>query len=349
MLHAVEIALSDFGLDFRRLGAHELVDFRLPGGCRRRLIGVPLMVRRGTEPDVHLRARIQVQIGQTQQARFVIEGLGDALDQGGKVQRNHVQMNADGQQVLLDHGCDSLAVAVPGIGDEGELHRVPFAVVQLAAAETKSVALQAAARGGPIERMRLQRGVEPELVGGRYGPLGRPGVAAVDYAAQVRAVDGLGHGAPEGGGSKPGLLVGRERRGGGLVEPHHLRFQRGPGIQHRTGRQFRQIVECVGVHRIDQIDLSAAKLDQLDVPVLLNLQADPVDVGQADAVRVHLPVVQVPRKLDLDSGLVLRHHIRSQNRRRLPRRFRRHHGHLVEQPFQTRHRSSEQHRDRQRR
>ena len=59
------------------------------------------MIRRGAEPDVHLGARIEIEIGETQQAGFVIEGPGDPLDEGGKVQSDYVQPDPNGLEVLL--------------------------------------------------------------------------------------------------------------------------------------------------------------------------------------------------------------------------------------------------------
>ena len=112
LLHSVESALADLGTRVAGLSTHQLVDLRFPGGCRLLLVGIPLVVRGGTEPDVHLRARVEIEIGEAKQAGFVIEGLGDALDERGEIQSDHIQPDADGfagpaaASMRCARGCD---------------------------------------------------------------------------------------------------------------------------------------------------------------------------------------------------------------------------------------------------
>src|SRR4030088_1803743 len=84
LLYAIESVFAFFRIETRCLSAHEAVDFRFPQRFWLLLAWVPLVIFRGTQPDVHLCVRSQAHIGEAQQARFIVEGASDALNQGRK-------------------------------------------------------------------------------------------------------------------------------------------------------------------------------------------------------------------------------------------------------------------------
>ena len=86
------------------------------------------MIGRRAEPDIHLRARVEIHVGKCHQNGFIVVGTADTLDQRWKIQRHHVELNAEPPQVLLDQGQHALVELVSRIGDHGELHAVAVSI-----------------------------------------------------------------------------------------------------------------------------------------------------------------------------------------------------------------------------
>ncbi len=59
---------------------HEVIDLRFPSRGRFGLLGIPLMIFRGTEPDIHLAVGVKIGVGEAEQTSFVVKGAGNALD-----------------------------------------------------------------------------------------------------------------------------------------------------------------------------------------------------------------------------------------------------------------------------
>ena len=76
------------------------------------------MILGGTEPYVHLAVGVEVGVHEAEEAGFVVEGAGDALDERRKIERDQIHLDADLRKILLDHGDHLLAGFVAGIGDD---------------------------------------------------------------------------------------------------------------------------------------------------------------------------------------------------------------------------------------
>ena len=150
-----------------------------------------------TQPDVHLIARIEIHVGEGHQNRFVVETAADAFDQGREVQNHDIELNAELGQILLDQGEGAFVQLVSGIGDHREFHLVDIAVEQGIAGTMKAIALEP--RQGRVHRVsrRLQGGIQPETVRDGHWSRGWPGMTAINHAANIFAIDGVGDGAPE--------------------------------------------------------------------------------------------------------------------------------------------------------
>ena len=171
----------------------------------------------------------------------------------------------------------------------------------------------------------------------------------VNHAAEVLTIDCLRDRPPEFGRREPSLLVCGQGREGDLVEPQHLRFQPNPGIDSGRGRLSRDLVERVGVQRVDEIDFAAAEAHQFHIAILLNLQTDAVQVGQPPAAGIELPVARIASQQQFDSGLIIGDGKRTQHRGEFFGRAGGENRDLVEQTLQSGNRRAEPDRHRVRR
>src|SRR5271157_759606 len=138
-LDSVERLLSRVVVHRRRLRSHEAVDLRFPWRCRRLLPRVPLVSFGGTQPDVQLFVGIKLNVDQAEQHCFIVKVLCDSLNQRREIEGDYVHGDADRTQVLLDHSCHPFPRAVAGVGDDGELDRVPVAIVKFACGQLEAV------------------------------------------------------------------------------------------------------------------------------------------------------------------------------------------------------------------
>src|SRR5207302_5470187 len=188
-LDAIEVFLSFLLIQFRSLSPHQAVDLRLPGCFRGLLSRIPLVVFRRTQPDIHLLAGIKSNIHRAEQASLIIKRAGDAFDERREVESDNVELNANARKVLLNHGGHALAILVAGVGDHRKLNGVSVFIAQRAILHPEAVLLEPFHGRLLIERMRLQPGVEPELIPWRYRACGRTSVSAKDDAGEILTVD----------------------------------------------------------------------------------------------------------------------------------------------------------------
>src|SRR5712671_1928951 len=95
LLNFVEADLALVAIERRRLCAHVSVDLSLPRGFRRLLRGIPFVKIGGADPDIHLPARVQVDVCEPKKTGVVIEGFGDPLDDRWKIQRNKIDPDSN--------------------------------------------------------------------------------------------------------------------------------------------------------------------------------------------------------------------------------------------------------------
>ena len=119
-----------------------------------------------------------------------------------------------------------------------------------------------------------KRGVEPKMICGGDRAVSRLGVAGVDDAGEVGAIDGQRNSFAEFGGAKPGLFVLRESGSGHLVEPHELGVEAGACVVGRRGRLFLEAVEEIGIERIDEMNFAPAKAKDFNVVIVLDIEAN---------------------------------------------------------------------------
>src|SRR5271165_4968732 len=141
-LDPVERFLARVVVHRRRLRSHQAVNLRFPWRCRRLLLGVPLVSIGRTQPDVHLLVRIEVDVHQAQQHSFIVEVLGDSLNQRWEIKGHDVDGDAERAQVLLDHRGHPFPRTVAGVGNDGKLDLVAIAIAQFACRELKAVLLE---------------------------------------------------------------------------------------------------------------------------------------------------------------------------------------------------------------
>src|SRR5215831_4717378 len=98
-------------------------------------------------------------------------------------------------------------------------------VAQRFSIEPEAGLQQATLRSVRIVGMRLERRVEPEMIGRRDRADRGASVSAKNDAAKIVAINPLGNGAPELLRGEPGLLVCRNGRGSDLIEPYLLRIK----------------------------------------------------------------------------------------------------------------------------
>src|SRR3984885_538577 len=116
-LHAVESFFPFFRIAGRGLRPHQTVDLGLPWSFWSLLLRIPLVILRRTQPHVHLTVRIEIDVGESQNDRLVVERLSHALNQGREVERNHIYVDADLLQIILDQHRHALAYLVSGVRD----------------------------------------------------------------------------------------------------------------------------------------------------------------------------------------------------------------------------------------
>ncbi len=232
------------------------------------------MVIGGAQPYCHLGVGVEIVIDEAEEAGFVVEGAGDAFDEGREVEGDDIEANADGGEILLDHGGHALAILVAGVGNDGELDGVAAAIAQGSILQLESVLGEFTHGGRGVEGMGREFLVEPELVGWRDETDRGLGMTFEDHAHQVVSVDGRGDRAAEAGGCEPGLLVIGEGGGGNLVEPHLFGIERDAGIEDGLGGFFFKRFERLGIDGVDEIDLSAGEAKHFDIAILLDVEPD---------------------------------------------------------------------------
>src|ERR1019366_4296152 len=145
------------------------------------------------------------------------------------------------------------------------------------------------AQGGlGIEGQRLQRGVEPELVGGGKGPGRGVRVAAEDDAGEVVAMDGGADGVAEDGGSDPLFAEVRDGGGGHLVEPEEFGIEGGTKVAGGGGHFFGDAVETFWLHFADELRFAAQKAGDFDFAVGLDVDADGTEVRLAAFPKIRI-------------------------------------------------------------
>ena len=87
------------------------------------------------------------------------------------------------------------------------------------------------------------------------------------------------------------------------VEPQHLALQRRPRILHRDSAFRGKLLELIGGQRGDQVHLAAPEAQQFQLAVLLDFQADDIQIGQP-LPALSLPVVRISRQQDERAGFV---------------------------------------------
>ncbi len=118
-------------------------------------------------------------------------------------------------------------------------------------------------------------------------------MSPINDAHDVVAIDGVGNGPAEFVGAEPATLVIGQRGGGHLIEEDHFPIERRAGIHHRARRFRRQPVVHLRIQLVHDIELAAAETKQLQFAILLDVEADGIEIGQPAAVGVVLPVVRI--------------------------------------------------------
>ena len=125
---------------------------------------------------------------------------------------------------------------------------------------------------------------------------------------------------------------------GVLVEPHHFGFERRAGVVDQRRRLLGEAAEHLRIDAVDQVELAAREPHQLDLAVLLDVQADGVEVRQAAAGGIRLPVVRIALQKNLRSRRVAAPRRTAPTLPFLLRGARRENGYLVEQTLEPGHR-----------
>src|SRR5207237_9741454 len=120
---------------------------------------------------------------------MIMKSSGEAYYDRSEGERYNVELNANARKVLLNHCGHALAIPVAGVGDHRKLNGVSVFIAQRAILHPEAVLLEPFHGRLLIERMRLQPGVEPELIPWRYRACGRTSVSAKDDAGEILTVD----------------------------------------------------------------------------------------------------------------------------------------------------------------
>jgi len=91
----------------------------------------------------------------------------------------------------------------------------------------------------------------------------------------------------------------------------------------------------LGIEAVDQLQFAAAKANEFNVAVALNVELDAVHIGQAGSLRIMLPVVGIFAKENGGAGLVIGNVERAQDRHLFFRRVCGHDRYLIEQALEA--------------
>src|SRR5271165_4369387 len=95
LLYSVERLFARDVVHRRSLRSHQAVNLRFPWRGGRFLFWVPLVSIGRTQPDVHLLVGIKFNVDQAEQHSFIVEVLGDSLDQRRKIESHDVYCDAE--------------------------------------------------------------------------------------------------------------------------------------------------------------------------------------------------------------------------------------------------------------
>src|SRR5580704_8254622 len=113
--------------------------------------------------------------------------------------------------------------------------------------------------------------------------------AIVDNARDVVAIDRQADGVAERCGTKPFSFPFGQRASGRFVEPDGFRVDGGPEGMRRAGFLLFNAVESGWLKFRDDLGFTAQKALELDVLVLLNIDANGIEIRQFLAAGVTLP------------------------------------------------------------
>src|SRR5207244_5670431 len=142
-------------------------------------------------------------------------------------------------------------------------------------------------------------------------------------------------------GAEPGLLVFGKRRGENLVEPYEFGIEHQTGIMSSRWRFLLQAVEVFSVQSVDQMNFTATKAQQFNVAIALNVEANGIQIGQRISILVFFPIIRVASQKDGGAGRVVGDIKGTENGHLLLGRMGGENRDLIEEAFETSHRSRE--------
>src|SRR3984957_15334504 len=93
-LHPVIQQFSRLRLQGRKLLLHQLIDLRLPSGCRVRFANVPHMIVSRRHLYIHLRIRIDISSAKPEDRRIVVMRLKNSVENRTKLQRYNLHRDS---------------------------------------------------------------------------------------------------------------------------------------------------------------------------------------------------------------------------------------------------------------
>jgi len=207
LLDSVPVSLAFFVRRGGGLRLHQAIDLRFPSRGRFGLPGIPLMIFRGAEPDVHLAVRVDIGVGEAEQTSLVVVGARNTLDQRRKIKGHHIHFDSDLRKILLNHGDHLFAGFIAGARDDREFDAIAQPIAKSTAVEAEACASEEPESGSGIVLRGRKRGIKPEVIGGGDGAVSGPSMAGVNDAGEVGTINGQGDGLAKFGGAEPSLLV----------------------------------------------------------------------------------------------------------------------------------------------
>src|SRR5260370_34200020 len=131
-------------------------------------------------------------------------------------------------------------------------------------------------------------------------------VTAKNDAGQIGAIDGHGNGFAKLRGAEPGFFVFSNRCSGDLIEPYEFGIEARAGIMSYRRRFFLQTVEVFGIQYVDQVNLTTAEAQQLDITISLNIEANGIKIWKRFSILVFFPVIHVSPQQDKGARSVVR-------------------------------------------
>src|SRR6266568_6376429 len=166
-------------------------------------------------------------------------------------------------------------------------------------------------------------------------------VTAKNDTGQIGAIDGHGNGFAKLRGAEPGFFVFSNRCSGDLIEPYEFGIEARAGIMSYRRRFFLQTAEVFGIQYVDQVNLTTAEAQQLDITISLNIEANGIKIWKRLSILVFFPVIRVSPQEDGGTGRVVRGVKWAENGHLLLRRMRGENRDLIEEAFESRHRGRE--------